>query len=219
MSVPDPHQYHLTYRPSIYWYTPTALLANIEGEHRRRYVRHLLREKTEELTEPWLCESLSEADRTTLGRIHPMLMGGEYLPDYQPGEVEIARVALASLTVDVISIRARRRMRSIRYRVVDEYDTRFVCTPQQSLLPLTLGELISLIDGVQDPANDRVGLTDRFRNDNVFYGEVEPEEVADFVTVSSLFYPELQRYYEAEAKEWLLRQQEESREGGEDDET
>jgi hypothetical protein len=86
-------------------------------------------------------------------------------------------------------------------------------------LPLTLGELISLIDGVQDPANDRVGLTDRFRNDNVFYGEVEPEEVADFVTVSSLFYPELQRYYEAEAKEWLLRQQEESREGGEDDET
>lgn len=39
----------------------------------------------------------------------PSWMGGEYLPDSEPGEVEIARIVLQSTTMDVFSIRARRR--------------------------------------------------------------------------------------------------------------
>ena len=36
-------------------------------------------------------------------------MSGEYLPDFEGDEVEIARVTLASVTGDVVSIRARRQ--------------------------------------------------------------------------------------------------------------
>jgi hypothetical protein len=52
-------------------------------------------------------ESLSNGAREFRGRVHPSLMSGEYLPDYEGDEVEIARVALASVMGDVISIRAR----------------------------------------------------------------------------------------------------------------
>ena len=52
-----------------------------------------------------------------------MFMGGEYLPDYLPEEVEIARVAMESTTADVISIRAFMEADNlIHYRVVDEYE-------------------------------------------------------------------------------------------------
>jgi hypothetical protein len=35
-------------------------------------------------------------------------MGGEYLPDYEEGDVEIARIELESTTADVISIRVKK---------------------------------------------------------------------------------------------------------------
>ena len=44
-------------------------------------------------------------------------MGGEYLPDLLPNEVEIARVVLKSTTMDVQSIRARRTKHRIIYRI------------------------------------------------------------------------------------------------------
>ena len=46
-------------------------------------------------------------------------MGGEYLPDYLPTEVEVARIDLQSIMRDAISIRACRDPKGIRYRVVD----------------------------------------------------------------------------------------------------
>jgi hypothetical protein len=48
-------------------------------------------------------------------------MGGEYLPNLMPNEVEIARVTMTSTTMDVISIRARHTKHKIIYRIVDEY--------------------------------------------------------------------------------------------------
>src|SRR5262245_20849225 len=91
-----------------------------------------------ESLEKWiLAESVTEADRVALGQHHPALMGGEYLPGYQDEEVEIARVSLQSTTGDVISIRARRERGAIRYRVVDEYGTKIVCSPTESSEPLS----------------------------------------------------------------------------------
>ncbi len=51
-------------------------------------------------------------------------MGDEYLPDYLPGEVEIARVSLRSVTADMIALRARPEGVGIRYRWVAEQEAK-----------------------------------------------------------------------------------------------
>lgn len=77
-------------------------------------------------------------------------MGGEYLPDLAPDEVEIARITMKSTTMDVIGIRARRLKRHIAYRFVDEYEDliakNYEMQPEVSARPLTLGEVIHVID-------------------------------------------------------------------------
>lgn len=128
--------------------------------------------------------------------------GGEYLPKFKKGEVEIACVQLHSTTGDVISVRARQAGKKIAYRIVDEYQAEFTITPQKSDLPLTLRELIALLDTAD--AGGTKGFTNSCRD--WFLEEDEEadlEELAGFVTVSSEFYPQLRRWYEKEAQEWL----------------
>ena len=73
-------------------------------------------------------------------------MGSEYLPKVSPGEVEIARIVLPQSTLkDIISVRARLRSWRYRYRVVDEYESEFDIHRKSSISPLTLGQLIDLI--------------------------------------------------------------------------
>jgi hypothetical protein len=51
-----------------------------------------------------------------------MFMGGNYLPDTEEGEVEIARIEIASTTFDVTCLFAKQNNGRILYRVVDEYE-------------------------------------------------------------------------------------------------
>jgi hypothetical protein len=80
-------------------------------------------------------------------------------------------------------------------------------------VPLTMGELIALIDSA-DNGNVGSGLTNSSRNYNKealldpLFGRGlgardSVETLVDFVTVTSAFYPQLQAYYEDEAREWL----------------
>src|SRR5687768_8474072 len=55
----------------------------------------------------------------------PGFGGGGFLPKLKPSEVEIAGLAFDSTTGDVISIRAASVQGGFRYRVVDEYGTRY----------------------------------------------------------------------------------------------
>jgi len=71
----------------------------------------------DELSNELLRDSLNEEVRISLGKIHSTFMGGEYLPGYRRQEVEIARIALASTTSDVISLRARPPGSRIKYRL------------------------------------------------------------------------------------------------------
>ena len=145
-------------------------------------------------------------------------MGGEYLPCYLPGEVEIARVVLASTTQDVISIRARRRRggRRIYYRVIDEYPEywRYTWRPRSSARPLTLGALFGLIDGAghEDLNGDGRSLPDALRDGNDCGDDLEP--LVGFVTVASEFYPDLAAYYREQAEAWLARRTAERRAAG-----
>src|SRR5262249_26765133 len=143
-----------------------------------------------------LTEGLRDQERLEFGSLHPALMGGEYLPPLEDNEVEIARVSLSSTTGDVNSIRAQLRGDSIRYRIVDEYYDdpmqQFTFSPKETTRPLTMGELVDLIDGVEDEMNPEIGrgLTASYRNMQVD-GGMAAKEVVDFVSVSSFFYPEL----------------------------
>ena len=177
--MPDRTKYDLTFRPVSYWTTPGD--APPEGQAPSatvvwRYMR-----------------------RTPL--LDP---GQDFLPEREGGEVEIACVLLASVTADVISIRARRRGNRIVYRIVDEYDTRFRFKPKSSTQPLSMAELVGLIDGATGHLDgDAKGLTSAYRNYNL--DGCDAADLVDFVTVSSPFYPELQAYYAEEAGEWLAQ--------------
>jgi hypothetical protein len=136
--------------------------------------------------------------------------GGTDLPIFRGEEVEIARIELASTLGDVISVRAKSAIRGIRYRVVDEYDARYSLPRRRaSHLPLTMRELIRLIDKAKadETWNFARGLTDSPRDFNLEYAN-RPDELLDFVRVSSFYYPQLERYFEGQAQEWLRKTRE-----------
>ena len=210
-------QLDLQYRPASYWDHANpiaAIVAGIRGQNRREMARDFLAGRAPE----WLGEIdaglledvLDEETRDALGAGHPSWMGGEYLPDCLPGEVEIARVVLASVLRDVISIRARRRRNGgrILYRVVDEYGERgepgWTCRPASSVRPLTMAQLVELIETARSPQFD-VGdgpLTEGLRD---FQVDSDPRDLVGFVTVESEFYPDLAECFERRAAEWLER--------------
>jgi hypothetical protein len=154
-----------------------------------------------------LRDSLSDEARVSLGGVHPTFMGGEYLPNYRRQEVEIARIALASTTSDVISVRARPTGSRIKYSLLDEYNTEF-CLPQKtSCRPFSLRELIRFLDSVEqedvDPSWNRFGFVLSSNQCNLDCG-TDLETLRDFTSVSSDFYPELGSHYREAIEEWYL---------------
>jgi hypothetical protein len=85
---------------------------------------------------------LTNEERKAQSGIHPAWMGGEYLPNREAQEVEIARITIASTMQDVTCVYAKRSSSRIHYRVVDEYeDMTLDERTRTSLRPLTLIEL------------------------------------------------------------------------------
>ena len=113
-------------------------------------------------------EELAEDGRTCWGRIHPAFMGGEYLPRLSLGEVEIARISLASVTSDQISIRAIHAGDKIQYAIHDEYQSEYELAFEDSRQPLTLAELIDALEaqhaGLKERLCDETGELRRFVN-------------------------------------------------------
>ena len=82
-------------------------------------------------------------DLKALQSIHPSFMGGKYLPDLEKGEVEIARIELASTTGDVTSLYAKKLDGRYMFRVVDEYEGETLSgnVMMEAGRPLTLGQM------------------------------------------------------------------------------
>jgi hypothetical protein len=195
---------NLDFRPDSYWDDPDALLANVKGEFRRRQLLQAIEEgELDEVPPPIFGDSLPEHLRSFTGSIHPSLMGGEYLPDYEENEVEIARVALDSTTADVITVRARPDSKVIRYRVVDEYDSKYILDQDRSNKPLTLGKLVSLMETVECVEFESRGLVTHHWEYMAGDGDCDLDESVAFTSVSSEFYPQLAEYYEQKAEEWI----------------
>ena len=210
--------YDFAFRPATYWPdlpTEETVLAKVKGTVRRDVARALLEEPDETASDGigdfLLKPDIGKRGKDLSGSLHPANLGGEFLPGYGDGEVEIARIDLASVTGDVNQVRARRGDDGrIHYRVVDEYwdeGSSFSVSPATSHEPLALGELIELID--TSSRDDEVydgGLVDShreyLRSEDV--SDQDPAEFAYFATVSSPFYPMLNAYYTERAEAWLL---------------
>ena len=191
------------FRPASY-FAPKPdlqnLLATVKGTVRRGYIERLADEgRLNEVPRKTRKESLDERSRKAIGRVHPSLMGGEYLPDRRAGEIEIARVELASVTGDVMSVRARPLGERIAYRVVGENDSEYTCRPRSSRQPLSLEELVRMMDG----CCERGGLVISNLELNAIMGGTHPDELRLFVSVRSAFYSELGDWYALVADAWL----------------
>ncbi len=219
--------YDLSFRPETYWPNlpdEQVVLSRVKGTQRRDLARAAIEgedvlpqmaddETHREAIDFVFDEGLTEPERRNWGSIDPSMMGGEYLPDLEAEDVEIARVELASTTSDVIQVRASRNNSRIRYRVVDEYETeghRYTVDPAESELPLTLGELVQLMDTASlwfegdEDRSDYVGLVDFYRDATFEDGDLEL--ALGFVTVSSAFYPMLGAFFAERSEAWAEEQ-------------
>jgi len=144
------------YRPRTYFGIDdlqVELLGRVKGVARREVLRASLDAgRIAEIPDEVKQAALPEAERQAAGRVHPIFMGGEYLPTVSKQEIEIARIRIESTTFDVTSLYARQGARRIHYRVVDEYGGDTVSGPAKrtSAHPLTMGELIEFLLGAWD---------------------------------------------------------------------
>jgi hypothetical protein len=205
-----------SFRPPSYWEEGNflqAILRNVKGTNRRRMIEDYWRRGLlEELDPVLLQDTLSDEQRRGLSRIHPSFMGGEYLPDYLSGEVEIARVELQSTTSDVISVRARPAgPDKILYRAVDEYpeNLTLILRPASTPAPLSLAELIGMLDTAdQESTSDRKFMDSLVGGISLGYNNLNAEGVErsglrNFTCIHSLFYLELNLHYEQVFDDWV----------------
>ena len=198
----DPSGFDYGFRPDSYFDNldpGTLIVGSILGEERRKDVQARLASGNFDplVWGDWLTESkLDDSVRKLIGQADPRFMGGEYLPELAENEIEIARIVCASVMQDVTSVRARRSGKRITYRVMDEHDGKFTVDRSWSRRPLTLGELVRLINcSNQEGDTMATGLVFSILDWNID-ATGEPEEMRGFITVSSVFYPDLGRYYD-----------------------
>jgi len=192
----------LDFRPVSYWEHPGRERANIKGHLRRRLIAASEAGSNAEPIPPEVREdSISEASKALLQRMHPSYRGGEDLPDYLEDEVEIARLAnTRTVHCEVTSVRARRKAGRINYRIVDEYESTITCAREESDCPLSLREVIELIDTAS--TEDVTGLYFGVYEWQLANDECSPDELAGFIEVSSTFYLEIGAYYDKAFAVW-----------------
>jgi len=201
------HPYDLEFRPQNYFWPlglREHLLGTVKGAARRKALSQLLDEGRDRAIGDFLASpSLSESERRAFGRIHPAYLGGEFLPDKQDREIEIARITIQSVTQDVTSIYSRVVKGRYRYRVVDEYEGQMLTgkTRLSSDRPLSMRELEDFFNrtwsvfGVLALNSRSLG----YRN----------ADLLAFVAVESAFYPDLEGLYRYRICTWArLRRQE-----------
>ena len=174
------------------------VLSSIKGAHRRALVAQLFEDGREtEIPLGLLQSALSDDDRRFAGAFHPSFMGGEYLPDREEGEVEIARITLASVTQDVTSVYAARTGDGVRFRVVDEYEgmTLTGISEKTAGEPLTLGELFDFFLGTFD-----LFFILKMNFQDCGY---QRDRVLGFFEGSSEFYPDWDQLVRSRVEAWL----------------
>src|SRR5690606_33826155 len=96
----------------------------IKGAARKRYARDVLTlERRSAVFPDLLRPGLEPRSVRGLAAIQPDLVIGEHLPDFLPGEIEIARMEIRGPVANLISFRVRPiEGERVVYRIVDDYD-------------------------------------------------------------------------------------------------
>lgn len=200
-----------SFQPESYWKDSTvlqALLRDVKGVQRRKMIiDYYENDSVDQLEDSFLQATLSEDQRQRLGLIHPSFMGGEYLPNCNADETEIARIELESTLADVTSIRARRVGDEYRYSVVDEHGDTYNLFTETSLDALTLDELVDFIDHSELDGSWSGGLALCYNNANA--ESLSREQLRNFTRISSEIYPQLEQHYEHVFDEWVEEEGEE----------
>ena len=140
-----------------------------------------------------------------LGRLNHPAREGE--------AVEIAHIQMFNPWCDYISVLAEWRDGRIHYQVVDNYPHlwSYRCTPESSNRPLSLGELIELIDTAELVGNSAGEVESRGlvfdvldRNADESGARAEIEELRSFIRVTSPFYDDLEVWYAIACDEWCV---------------
>lgn len=191
----------LAYRPESYFWAKDSnikLSSDIKGAERKALYERAIQTNNVALANSLIADpDLSSEERTSLGRIHPNFMGGEYLPDREDEEVEIARITIASTTRDVTCVYAKRGKNRIHYRVVDEYNGDTLNQPTRtSSKPLTLKQLTEFFL----KSWDLISCLDvNFESDGY-----PRDDVQNFIVdASSNFYAEFGTLITLKIDEWL----------------
>ena len=198
----------LSFRPLSYWpesLDQEKLLGRIKGMARRVEARRILNnEGFRGLTQFLGRDELSDQEREGWSKIHPSLMGGEYLPGPDNGVVEIVRISLRSVTGDQISVRAIRGESNIRYSIVDEYESNFDQPFYETDNELSLKELIFLLDGSEIKGDIYEGGLVESQWNAMFDYLNDVEEALSSVRLESAFYPEVAKHYQEASKAWAM---------------
>jgi len=199
-----------SFQPQCYWQDSTvlqALLRDVKGVQRRKMIiEYFENDALDQLGDTFLEAKLSDEQRRQVGLIHPSLMGGEYLPDCEVDETEIARIELQSTLADVTCIRAKRHGDEYHYSVVDEYSDTYSLFIEESIEPLTLEELVDFIDYSEQVGGWSGGLSLSYNNANA--ENLSREELRYFTRISSEIYPQLEEHYDHVFDEWVAEEQE-----------
>ena len=101
----------LSFRPKSYFGPQRLeeyLISKVKGAVLKARLEALSKEGRHQEVASFLGEEgISPAYIKALERMHPMFMGGNYLPDTEEGEVEIARIEISSTTRDVTCVFAK----------------------------------------------------------------------------------------------------------------
>ena len=197
----------LAYRPESYFWAydnNIKLASDIKGAERKAMYERALKSGDIHLANAIISEpELTHEQRKAQSGIHPAWMGGEYLPNREAQEVEIARITIASTTQDVTCVYAKRGASRIHYRVVDEYEGMTLDeSSRTSIRPLTLIELFDFF----------IKGWDLFCCLEANFGEhgYHREEVQGFIVdASSSFYAEFGDLVTQRVDTWVDQRREE----------
>ncbi len=158
-----------------------AILRRIKGDFRRQFVRKAMEEGSmDSLPDGWLAHDLSLEMRDFLGSQDPSCRGGEDLPDFKVGQVEVARLRQNSIHREVTSLRASPLGGGrIALEMVDEYGTRIELPTPEMGRPLFPEEVFqAFVDAVPSPTDGEAG----FRIDSMLYSDLD--RISPFIRCS-----------------------------------
>jgi hypothetical protein len=201
----------LGFRPRSYFWPlnlETHLRATVRGRERRAELEQYIADgRLAEAPDYFIKDRLTPEERSAQSRIHPHMMGGEYLGERLEDEIEIARISIESATHDVTSMYARQADGKIHYRVVDEYEgaTLTQLTRGTSVNPLTLEQLGRRFLQAW-PLLDIIEMN---------FGYCDLATALKFARGESAFYPQFGAYIEKAITDWVQKHREEDEESEE----